>query len=771
MNPMFSWIVRKPDLLRYELEHVRLGFPEFERLEDAWAEGVLALSGTFKFRMDGRTEAVRVLLRFDDDHPYVAPRITPLDDAAPDAWQIPTDHARWFSARHQMPDGSICLFEMPSSSGSPRHVSGRDALSRAKRWLRSVLRGEFPTGLDIERAAVAEHYSGVGDVLLGPAAWDSLGDTGKFYAVNARENENIEPLYVVSRWDSDGGSTATEPRLLPWFDHKAPTAARTWDAILTHRGGAVPQVLAGRWYTLAAEPPPVRNVRQLAQVIFPEEKEPYERLRQDFAVERFEARALAIATRLPDRDGEFEWVFFFLRLRKRALEREAAPDIAEPGIVLDFTNPHDPLEQASLEVLRTHDLRRRTLLLRNGGHLVSSTKDMKYVLLGAGALGSRCADLLAKAGVGALEIWDNQLLESGNVVRHIAALGTVGLPKACLVNVHIQHRTPHCVVDPRLESVLARTGTGPFQRDWPVLSTIANDATELALNEHAVQTGATVFYLRALRRGTVGRLIRVRPGRDACLECVARYQQEDEHRLVSVEAADDEIITHECGNAVLAASATDLTIMAGLAVRTLLHLEDDSPENHWLWATEEVPNHPELTSNFSKSEFQLERHPDCSVCSGPPITEVMLPNATRSAVEQLARDAAPNETGGILVGVRERNCVRIIVASGPGPNAESTPVKFIRDGEFCAAFLKEAAAHHPGADYVGEWHSHPTGDVGPSARDIASLIDVAADADYMTECPVMLITGAPGGTGTSAFVFPVGRGLTHVRLLNLLDGK
>ncbi|HCB07332.1 MAG TPA: hypothetical protein DEQ43_24300, partial [Nocardioides bacterium] len=753
--PMISWTVRKPELLRYELEQIHLAFPGFEPLPDAWTNNALALSGSLKFRMDGETKTVRILLRFDDDHPHVPPRVIPLADGAPNESRVSKEEVRWFSARHQMADGSICLFELPGTSGKSRYVSGRDALRRTERWLRSVLRGEFPAGIDIERVAMGEHYQGIGDVLLGPAAWGPLDETGAFFAVNAREAEDL-PLYVVSRWAGDGGSTKTEHKLLPWFEQDAPTAGQTWDAILGDPSVSIPAVLAGRYYTLASEPPPVRDVRQLAQLVFPDEADPFERLRRDFAVERLRARAVAIALRLPDRDGEVEWVFFFLRLRERELERRPVSGLSAHGLVLDLS-PHDPLEHAKLEILRTHDLRRRTFLLRNGEDLLSSTEDMKFVLAGAGALGSTCADLLAKAGAGALELWDSQLLETGNVVRHVAPLGNVGLPKAFLVSAHVQHRAPHCETTSQLASVLERGGGGPFGRGWPILSTIANDATELALNEHAVRAGATVFYLRALRRGTVGRLIRVRPGQDACLECIARYLEAGEHRLVSVEAAEDEVITHECGNAVLAASAADLTIVAGLAVRTLLHLEEETLDNHWLWATEGVPDHPELTTSFSKSAFRLDPHPECSVCGGPPVTKVVLPPEARARMEQLAGETAPNETGGILVGSREGQTVKILAVSGPGPNAISTPVKFIRDGEFCAEFLKEAAVQHPGADYVGEWHSHPNGDVRPSGRDVASLLDVAEDPNFLTECPVMVILGAPASPDISATAFPVER--------------
>ena len=50
--------------------------------------------------------------------------------------------------------------------------------------------------------------------------------------------------------------------------------------------------------------------------------------------------------------------------------------------------------------------------------------------------------------------------------------------------------------------------------------TIASDAEELAINLPAVEEGATIYYLRALRRGAPPQDWSACGRQDACLECV-----------------------------------------------------------------------------------------------------------------------------------------------------------------------------------------------------------------------------------------------------------
>jgi integrative and conjugative element protein (TIGR02256 family) len=104
----------------------------------------------------------------------------------------------------------------------------------------------------------------------------------------------------------------------------------------------------------------------------------------------------------------------------------------------------------------------------------------------------------------------------------------------------------------------------------------------------------------------------------------------------------------------------------------------------------------------------------------------------------------PNETGGMLVGRIELNCVVIQYATGPGPTAQHTPTKFKRDGDYSQEALKALVRESKGQfDYIGEWHSHPFKS-NPSSLDIASMSWIAANENYAIHEPVMLLCVGSG---------------------------
>ena len=47
----------------------------------------------------------------------------------------------------------------------------------------------------------------------------------------------------------------------------------------------------------------------------------------------------------------------------------------------------------------------------------------------------------------------------------------------------------------------------------------------------------------------------------------------------------------------------------------------------------------------------------------------------------------------------------------------------------------------PKGVYIGEWHSHLNKIPAPSPKDIESLFGISAAPNYLTRCPVLVITG------------------------------
>ena len=99
----------------------------------------------------------------------------------------------------------------------------------------------------------------------------------------------------------------------------------------------------------------------------------------------------------------------------------------------------------------------------------------------------------------------------------------------------------------------------------------------------------------------------------------------------------------------------------------------------------------------------------------------------------------PNETGGMLVGRLNGNCVLIEHATRPGPKAQRSPHRFKRDGDYSQEVLDNIVAESKGEyDYIGEWHSHPAKS-GPSAQDVAAMRWIASNNRYAIDRPILVL--------------------------------
>ena len=253
--------------------------------------------------------------------------------------------------------------------------------------------------------------------------------------------------------------------------------------------------------------------------------------------------------------------------------------------------------------------------------------------------------------------------------------------------------------------------------------------------------------------------MRVRPHVDACFECLGHYHASGDGRAVVIPPEREEVITRECGQPVLASSAADLAVVAGLGAREVLFDARSAHEiNQWVWTSAEIARHPRLEAPFSRMTAVLKPHPKCAICGVGAPRRVLLSPEIREVMLDLARLHAPNETGGILVGRIKGDRVIVLAASDAGPQAIREPTRFERDGAYCQEFLRAKVTELGGeADYVGEWHSHPGSTAAPSPRDTKSFIEIAADPNILTTAPVLIIVAPRGAASVewSATVFPV----------------
>ncbi|MBO4734498.1 MAG: tRNA threonylcarbamoyladenosine dehydratase [Clostridia bacterium] len=90
-------------------------------------------------------------------------------------------------------------------------------------------------------------------------------------------------------------------------------------------------------------------------------------------------------------------------------------------------------------------LERTQMLL--GKQAINTLKESRVAVFGIGGVGGYVVEALARAGVGAIDVIDNDTVDSSNINRQIlAAQSTVGLYKTELAKTRIKDINPYCVV-------------------------------------------------------------------------------------------------------------------------------------------------------------------------------------------------------------------------------------------------------------------------------------------------------------------------------------
>lgn len=123
------------------------------------------------------------------------------------------------------------------------------------------------------------------------------------------------------------------------------------------------------------------------------------------------------------------------------------------------------------------------------------------------------------------------------------------------------------------------------------------------------------------------------------------------------------------------------------------------------------------------------------------------------------------ETGGILLGTDTTGTVVIYDAGGPGPNAKRAPNAFHRDLNHAQTLAETAWKAHRW-QWLGEWHTHLSGQLAPSDLDLTSYMRHLHDAELKFGRFVAVIVGLSPGNDVLAATWLVDR--QRVRLVPLL---
>ena len=148
--------------------------------------------------------------------------------------------------------------------------------------------------------------------------------------------------------------------------------------------------------------------------------------------------------------------------------------------------------------------------------------------------------------------------------------------------------------------------------------------------------------------------------------------------------------------------------------------------------------------------------------------DLWLPSWALDVMSTDADDAAPNETGGALMGYASEDGVVVTEVINAGPKAVRTPTRFIPDEEYqlaqIATVYERSGRIHT---YIGDWHSHPGGLSAYSRIDRSALTVVSGSSDARCEEPVMIILGGEPPWTVMAWRYDPGRWLQKVNAMRL----
>ncbi|MEZ6104470.1 MAG: ThiF family adenylyltransferase [Pirellulaceae bacterium] len=785
---MEGWYTRHPQWLAAEIKALRRAYPQFRLDEGQLHQGSVVVYGELQVRPPGGSKRHAVRVTFPDNSPYAFPSVIPIE-------AMPTfDHygaaasypqPKMFDHRHQMPGGSLCLFQYETRvEDGGESISIIDVLRRAEAWFIGHATGRWPP--DSRESEMQSHFlrTEAGILLSRIFYSDRLTGHGEFFAVRdihrfyVGQSQYDAPLIMTAATKMTGILEIVDARsdlkhIFPWLTNRAwePEAfVQAQEQQRREKGkvdfGDVARI-SGHWWELPREPKVFRTGKGLLGVLseIAEGGNAWQMvntaLRTDLTLKTNQHIGLCY----PGRSGGREWLILVVDAGMQEIGGEPAVQTED--------QKRSRFEQARVLCIAAHGLTPKDMRLRNETVIASEITEKKVALFGVGALGSKVAELLAQAGVSYFKLCDGDRLNVGNVARHIGSLSECGAPKTEVVARRIWEVNPYAEIATWSGHIspTKKEAQAFFSNIDLIICTIADEGAESGFNDLAVSIKAPVIYGRALRRAEMGRVFLVRPGQDACKTCLSMISRNGDPAWIAISERPEDSLLHECGRPVIAGSAVDLSFVASMIARQAIDTLEgrERTSNHFVWSLKRAADlSDQLQHPYSVATGAFGPQPGCPSCGPAEILTVEFLESVKANMVAEVEACPTTETGGILIGRIEGNRAIIEQATGPGPNAVKTSTRFERDIKFAQAELNSAASRSNPSIYLGEWHSHLVASPEPSPRDVLSMQEIAESGNYATDCPVMVVCGFDQKAGAvaeiKAWAFPVSSSMRRVAI-------
>ena len=252
------------------------------------------------------------------------------------------------------------------------------------------------------------------------------------------------------------------------------------------------------------------------------------------------------------------------------------------------------------------------------------------MIAGCGSGGSQVGLQLVMSGIRNFSLYDNDVLEKENVIRHICGLRYVGQRKVNAVADVLRDRNPAANIELNdIDLMECGDMEDRVRKATIVVMATDNEATRYRINDACVKTNTPFVVGRVFTRGIGGEVFAYRPGKSGCFACLEATLERTNYRqgireidLVSDEERDAmyglpiaEIKDSPGLNVDIAFITSFHTRLAldAIANRLVERPKNMEPidNNYFIWGNR--PVHP------FKKHFQLQQlfmHPqtECRVC-------------------------------------------------------------------------------------------------------------------------------------------------------------
>ena len=247
--------------------------------------------------------------------------------------------------------------------------------------------------------------------------------------------------------------------------------------------------------------------------------------------------------------------------------------------------------------------------------------EKKVGIVGLGSGGGFVALSLAMSGVANFALVDSDILEAGNVTRHVADLRYIGQNKAAAVGDLILHRNPKAVVEVR---------EGLIEDNWDCLRdldilvvAVDNEQVKYAINEKCLEMRLAASYAGVYERGEGGDHVIIKPFDGPCYACWSEATREGVKIAMNSAGDLDYGMIGETG--VLASEPglwVNVTKVAGIQTDMILNELLSGTSAH-----QELPANTIIVTNIYMDIIEgqesdphtsiwaeIDRDPDCLVC-------------------------------------------------------------------------------------------------------------------------------------------------------------